>query len=338
MRPDHGERRLLGGHRFEETVCGWASALQRRHLPRMRRLGARSLERLDRLPVALLDVLERMARRVNRRRSDLKMNGLRSRPRRRRAAACRLARGGGRTDARPPGSPASCRRRTQCAETGPQTRAECRGLAVPSRRHVPRSGDDPRACERWSWTRPAGDWSSGTFRARAGPRAGPASRPRVRRLPHRPPHRRRRARAPEAPARPGTPDRRRGNRRELPFRSRRSRRCPVARLDMRRLQPLSRRPREPLRERALHRVRRRRRLCGARGRRRAVLLPDSGRVRRRTGGTAPLRRSDRLPVAPPGGGAQTTSASTASERQPTSSARSPSRRAGRCTPGPGRGT
>ena len=74
----------------------------------------------------------------------------------------------------------------------------------------------------------------------------------------------------------------------------------LARLDRRRLPLLPLGPREPLRPRALHRLRHRRRLRRARGGRRALLLPAPGRLRRRPGRAAPVRRPDRLPDAAAG--------------------------------------
>ena len=58
------------------------------------------------------------------------------------------------------------------------------------------------------------------------------------------------------------------------------------------------RPREPLRVGPLHRLRPRRRLRGVGRRRRALLPADARRIRRPAGGAAPLRRADRLPLAP----------------------------------------
>ena len=50
-------------------------------------------------------------------------------------------------------------------------------------------------------------------------------------------------------------------------------------------------------QRAVHRLRHRRRLRRAHGRRRALLLPAARRLRRRPGRAAPVRRADRLPHA-----------------------------------------
>ena len=86
---------------------------------------------------------------------------------------------------------------------------------------------------------------------------------------------------PEAAARPratrssgGSPAAASGSRR-------RPGRHPVARLDVRRVPLLPERPREPLRPRTLHGLHARRRLRRAGCRRRALLRPDPGRVRRR---------------------------------------------------------
>ncbi len=98
---------------------------------------------------------------------------------------------------------------------------------------------------------------------------------------------------PEAAARPRPPDRRRG-------RGRPASRRALARLDLRRVPLLHERPREPLRPRPLHRLRPRRRLRRVGGRRRALLLPDPGRLPRPPGGAAALRGPDRLPRAPHG--------------------------------------
>src|SRR5919201_841599 len=57
------------------------------------------------------------------------------------------------------------------------------------------------------------------------------------------------------------------------------------------------RAREPLRARALYGLPRRRRLRGGGRRRRALLLPAPGRLLRRAGSAAALRRADRLPLA-----------------------------------------
>ena len=103
---------------------------------------------------------------------------------------------------------------------------------------------------------------------------------------------------PKLPLVPGPPDRRRGGRERRALRGRRPRRRAVARLDVRRLRLLRARAGEPLRRRPLHRLRPRRRLRGALRRRRALLLPDARRLPRPAGGTAPLRRADRLPRAP----------------------------------------
>ena len=61
---------------------------------------------------------------------------------------------------------------------------------------------------------------------------------------------------------------------------------------------LPRGPREPVRPGTVHGVRPRRRLRRALRRRRALLLPRPRRLRRSPGCAAPLRRADRLPVAP----------------------------------------
>ena len=68
----------------------------------------------------------------------------------------------------------------------------------------------------------------------------------------------------------------------------------LARLDLRAVPLLPRRPREPLRRGALHGLRRRRRLRGGNGRGRALLLSDSRRLPGRPGRAAALRRPDRL--------------------------------------------
>ena len=144
------------------------------------------------------------------------------------------------------------------------------------------------SCARWCSTQPGAPLQPrGAARPRPGTRPGAAPRARVRRLPHRPAHRRRRAREPEASARPRPPDRRRGAGGGRAVRSGRSRRRAVARLDGRRRAGTASRAREPLRPRALHRLRPRRRLRRARRRRRALLLPAPGRLR----GRARPRRS-----------------------------------------------
>ena len=112
--------------------------------------------------------------------------------------------------------------------------------------------------------------------------------------------RRRRAARPEAPARPRPPDRRPRRRRAATLRPGdrvgvpwlgwtcgECRYCPSGR--------------ENLCDRARFTgYHARRRLRGARGRRRALLLPDPGRLRRPAGGAAPLRGADRLPRAAAG--------------------------------------
>src|ERR1051325_7287950 len=107
-------------------------------------------------------------------------------------------------------------------------------------------------------------------------------------LPHRPARRRRRAAGSEATAHSRPSDRR--ARRE----NRRAPRRPVARLDVRRVPLLHRRTRESLRPRAVHRLHARRRIRGVRRRRRALLLPDSGRLFVRGSGAAVVRGSHRL--------------------------------------------
>ena len=81
------------------------------------------------------------------------------------------------------------------------------------------------------------------------------------------------------------------------FAGRAAGRDPVARLDRRRVPLLPLGPREPLRAGPLHRLSARRRLRGAGGRRRALLLPDPRGLSGPPGGAAALRRADRLPVA-----------------------------------------
>ena len=87
---------------------------------------------------------------------------------------------------------------------------------------------------------------------------------------------------------------------------------------------LPQRAREPLRARAVHRPRHRRRLRRARGGRRALLpspLPDG--LRRPRGRAAAVRRADRPPRAAHDGRRASASGSTASAPRRTSSARSP---------------
>ena len=97
--------------------------------------------------------------------------------------------------------------------------------------------------------------------------------------------------ATEAPARARSPDRRSSRGRTTPRRA-------VARLDVRCVPFLHERAREPVRSGALHRLRPRRRLRRVGRRRRALLLPDPGRLRRPRGCAAPLRGTDRLPRTP----------------------------------------
>ena len=123
------------------------------------------------------------------------------------------------------------------------------------------------------------------------------------------------------------------------FAARRARRRPLARLDRRRAAATAASGRENLCDaRPLHRLRPRRRLRRAGGRRRALLLPDPRRLPRPAGGAAALRRADRLPGAAPGRRGASGSASTASAPPRTSSARSPSTRAAASSPSPARAT
>ena len=66
---------------------------------------------------------------------------------------------------------------------------------------------------------------------------------------------------------------------------------------LRQLRLLPRRPGKPLRPARVSPATARRRLCRARGRRRALLLADPRRISRRRGGAAALRRADRLSLA-----------------------------------------
>ena len=75
-----------------------------------------------------------------------------------------------------------------------------------------------------------------------------------------------------------------------------ARRRPVARMDLRRVRVLPQRPREPLPPGALHRPRHRRGLRRVRRGRRAVLLPDPGRLPGRPGRPAAVRGPHRLPL------------------------------------------
>ena len=84
-------------------------------------------------------------------------------------------------------------------------------------------------------------------------------------------------------------------------------------------------------QRALHRPRHRRRLRRVRGRRRALLLRDPGRLPRPAGRAAAVRRADRLPRAALHAATRRGSACTASAPRRTSSPRSPSTRAGACS-------
>ena len=135
--------------------------------------------------------------------------------------------------------------------------------------------------------------------ARSPSRAASAahSRAGLRRVPHRPacggrgPSRRQAARHSRAR------DRRDGDRQGCGGRSIpdwRSRRRPVARLDLRRLRLLHDRTRKSLRGGALHRLPDRRRLRGVDRRRPSLLFPDPGRLHRRGGRAAAVRRTDRL--------------------------------------------
>ena len=104
---------------------------------------------------------------------------------------------------------------------------------------------------------------------------------------------------------------------------RRARRGAVARLDLRRLRLLPVRTRESVRASAVHRLHARRRLCGIRGRRSALLLFRTRRISDVAGGAAALRRADRLSRARMAGRCARGSASTASARRRTSWPRSP---------------
>ncbi len=127
-------------------------------------------------------------------------------------------------------------------------------------------------------------------RPEPGARRGADPRPRVRGLPHRPARARRRG--PRAPSdRPRPPDHRHGRG------DGGARRRAVAGLDGRHLPLLHQRPREPLRQRAVHRRGPQRRLRRVHGRRPALLLPDPGGLPRPPGGAAAVRGADRAPRA-----------------------------------------
>ncbi len=112
----------------------------------------------------------------------------------------------------------------------------------------------------------------------------------------------------------------------------------VARLDLRRVRVLPRRPRKPLRPGPLHRLPDRRRLCRADRRRSALLLRPRPRLRRCRGGAAAVRRAYRLPHLAACGRRRTSWASTASARPRISSRKSRAIRAGRSSPSPARAT
>ena len=135
-------------------------------------------------------------------------------------------------------------------------------------------------------------------------RTGADPRARLRRMPHRPARGGRRTDRAEAAADPRPRDRRHGRRarrRRGPFRPWRSRRRALARLHLRRLRILPRRPREPVRAGAFHRLPDRWRLRRIHRRRPALLLRHAGRLQRRAGRAAAVRRPDRLPRAAHGG-------------------------------------
>ena len=112
----------------------------------------------------------------------------------------------------------------------------------------------------------------------------------------------------------------------------RPRRRPVARLLVRRSASTAAagaRTCAPMR--AIHRLPHRRRVCGVHGRRCTLHLQAAGRLQRRRGSAAAVRRADRLSCVPHGAAMEHGSASTGSARPPTSSRRSPSMRAARCS-------
>ena len=157
-----------------------------------------------------------------------------------------------------------------------------------------RRGVELAPCARWS--------SSGVGRPlrpaerpvpEPGARAAAAARRGLRRLPHRPaPARRRGDRSPSRRACSATRSSAIG-RRERPPRVG----VPWLGWTCGECALLPRRPREPLRRGPLHRPRHRRRLRRVRRRRRALLLPDPGRLPGRAGGAAAVRGADRLPRA-----------------------------------------